>query len=229
MTDHVDPDHPGRPEPDDHPRQVGQRQPASRPPGTVITYSYLVTNTGNVTLTRSTVTDPMSGLSAISCPASSTLAPAPRRPAPPPTPPPRPTWIAAASPTPARPPARRRPARGHGHVDGRPSRPCESRDRAGQVGQTSPASRPPAPWSPTATRSPTPATSPWTRSPSPTRWPASRRSAARPPRSLRRRIRDLHGHLHHHPGRRRQGQRSPTPARPRGQPRSGSPVTDQAS
>ena len=39
--------------------------------GTVITYSYLVTNTGNVTLNPVTVTDPMPGLSAISCPATS--------------------------------------------------------------------------------------------------------------------------------------------------------------
>ncbi len=44
-------------------------------PGTLITYSYLVTNTGNVTLDPVTVTDPMVGLSALSCPDSS-LAPA---------------------------------------------------------------------------------------------------------------------------------------------------------
>jgi len=43
-------------------------------PGTLITYSYKVTNTGNVTLDPVTVTDPMPGLSAISCPATS-LAP----------------------------------------------------------------------------------------------------------------------------------------------------------
>ena len=42
-------------------------------PGQTIDYSYLVTNTGNVTLTSVTVTDPMTGLSGISCP-SSTLA-----------------------------------------------------------------------------------------------------------------------------------------------------------
>jgi uncharacterized repeat protein (TIGR01451 family) len=42
--------------------------------GTKITYSYRVTNTGNVTLTSVKVTDPMSGLSAITCPAT-TLAP----------------------------------------------------------------------------------------------------------------------------------------------------------
>jgi uncharacterized repeat protein (TIGR01451 family) len=42
--------------------------------GTVVTYSYKVTNTGNVTLTGVTVTDPMNGLSAISCP-TATLAP----------------------------------------------------------------------------------------------------------------------------------------------------------
>ena len=43
--------------------------------GTLITYSYKVTNTGNVTLTSIGVTDAMTGLSSISCP-SSTLAPA---------------------------------------------------------------------------------------------------------------------------------------------------------
>ncbi len=43
-------------------------------PGTVITYSYKVTDTGNVTLHPVTVTDPMKGLSAITCP-SSALAP----------------------------------------------------------------------------------------------------------------------------------------------------------
>ena len=44
-------------------------------PGTLITYSYKVTNTGNVTLTSVDVTDPMAGLSAVSCP-TATLAPA---------------------------------------------------------------------------------------------------------------------------------------------------------
>jgi uncharacterized repeat protein (TIGR01451 family) len=43
-------------------------------PGTLVTYSYLVTNTGDVTLTPVTVTDPMAGLSAIACPVAS-LAP----------------------------------------------------------------------------------------------------------------------------------------------------------
>ena len=43
-------------------------------PGVTVTYSYKVTNTGNVTLNPVTVTDPMPGLSAITCPASS-LAP----------------------------------------------------------------------------------------------------------------------------------------------------------
>ena len=42
--------------------------------GTPITYSYEVTNTGNVTLTSVGVTDPQAGLSAVSCPATS-LAP----------------------------------------------------------------------------------------------------------------------------------------------------------
>ena len=40
-------------------------------PGTPITYSYLVTNTGNVTLTSVGVTDPMAGLSAVNCPDAS--------------------------------------------------------------------------------------------------------------------------------------------------------------
>jgi len=43
-------------------------------PGTVITYTYVVTNTGNVTLNPVTVSDPMSGLSKVSCPDTS-LAP----------------------------------------------------------------------------------------------------------------------------------------------------------
>jgi uncharacterized repeat protein (TIGR01451 family) len=42
--------------------------------GQMITYTYVVTNTGNVTLSGVTVTDPMPGLSAISCPATA-LAP----------------------------------------------------------------------------------------------------------------------------------------------------------
>ena len=44
-------------------------------PGTAITYSYLVTNTGNVTLTSVDVSDARAGLSPISCPVTS-LAPA---------------------------------------------------------------------------------------------------------------------------------------------------------
>ena len=40
----------------------------------IVTYSFVVTNTGNVTLSNVGVTDPLPGLSAISCPAS-TLAP----------------------------------------------------------------------------------------------------------------------------------------------------------
>ncbi|MEX2557216.1 MAG: choice-of-anchor P family protein [Actinomycetota bacterium] len=43
-------------------------------PGDVISYTFVVTNVGNVTLTGITVTDPLSGLSAISCPGTS-LAP----------------------------------------------------------------------------------------------------------------------------------------------------------
>jgi uncharacterized repeat protein (TIGR01451 family) len=40
-------------------------------PGVLVTYSYLVTNTGNVTLNPVVVTDPMVGLSALSCPDTS--------------------------------------------------------------------------------------------------------------------------------------------------------------
>jgi len=43
-------------------------------PGTIVNYSYKVTNTGNVTLTQVSVSDPMTGLSAVSCPVT-TLAP----------------------------------------------------------------------------------------------------------------------------------------------------------
>jgi uncharacterized repeat protein (TIGR01451 family) len=43
--------------------------------GQVVTYRFAITNTGNVTLTHVTVTDPMSGLSAVNCP-DATLAPA---------------------------------------------------------------------------------------------------------------------------------------------------------
>ena len=42
--------------------------------GTPVTYSYKVTNTGNVTLTSVDVTDPMAGLSVVTCP-TATLAP----------------------------------------------------------------------------------------------------------------------------------------------------------
>ena len=41
-------------------------------PGETISYSFLVTNTGSVDLTGITVSDPLSGLSAISCPSSGT-------------------------------------------------------------------------------------------------------------------------------------------------------------
>jgi uncharacterized repeat protein (TIGR01451 family) len=37
-------------------------------PGTLITYTYLVTNTGNVTLSAISINDPMIGLSTITCP-----------------------------------------------------------------------------------------------------------------------------------------------------------------
>ena len=42
--------------------------------GTKVTYSYLVINTGNVTVTGVRVVDPMTGLSAVTCPTTS-LAP----------------------------------------------------------------------------------------------------------------------------------------------------------
>jgi uncharacterized repeat protein (TIGR01451 family) len=44
-------------------------------PGTVITYSYVVTNTGNVALTNVTVNDPMVGLSPIDCGGNSNVIP----------------------------------------------------------------------------------------------------------------------------------------------------------
>ncbi len=49
--------------------------PSFTAPGRVVTYSYVVTNTGNVTLSPVTVTDPMPGLSAINCFGVTTLAP----------------------------------------------------------------------------------------------------------------------------------------------------------
>ncbi len=54
--------------------QKDRQRPSFSAPGTDINYGYLVTNTGNVTLTPVTVTDPMTGLSAITCP-SVTLSP----------------------------------------------------------------------------------------------------------------------------------------------------------
>src|ERR1019366_3086845 len=42
--------------------------------GTLVTYSYKVTNTGNVTLNPVVVTDPMANLSALSCPVTSLAA-----------------------------------------------------------------------------------------------------------------------------------------------------------
>ncbi len=54
---------------------IGLGKTASVPsfgaPGVVITYSYLVTNSGNTTLTSIAVIDPMPGLSAVSCPDAS--------------------------------------------------------------------------------------------------------------------------------------------------------------
>ena len=65
--------HPGLPVPVHRAKKTASIKSYSAP-GTLVTYSYKVTNTGNVTLDPVTVTDPMAGLSAISCPATS-LAP----------------------------------------------------------------------------------------------------------------------------------------------------------
>ena len=54
--------------------KIGQHHDFSAA-GTLVTYSYKVTNTGNVTLTSVQVTDPMPGLSAIQCHGYTTLAP----------------------------------------------------------------------------------------------------------------------------------------------------------
>ena len=43
--------------------------------GTVLTYSYLITNLGNVTLTSVGVADPLPGLSTVNCHGVTTLAP----------------------------------------------------------------------------------------------------------------------------------------------------------
>ena len=42
-------------------------------PGTPVTYSYEVTNTGNVTLTSIAVIDPLPALSTVTCPVASLL------------------------------------------------------------------------------------------------------------------------------------------------------------
>ena len=71
--------------------------------GTLVTYSYLVTNTGNVTLNPVGGHRPDAGPLGHHLPGHARWPrPAPR-PAPPPTPPPRPTSTPARSPTPARP------------------------------------------------------------------------------------------------------------------------------
>ena len=59
---HLVGDRPGQPDPVDRHRQVGLIAGYSAP-GTPVTYTYAVTNTGNVTLTAVRVTDPMVGLS----------------------------------------------------------------------------------------------------------------------------------------------------------------------
>ena len=76
--------------------------------GETIHYTYMVTNTGNVTLHDITLRDDRLGT--ITCPAT-TLAPARPRPATRPTSPPRPTWTRAISPTRPPRPGIRRPGR----------------------------------------------------------------------------------------------------------------------
>ena len=49
--------------------KTARTRPALDAAGTLVTYSYLATNTGNVTLGPVSVTDPMEGLSSIDCPA----------------------------------------------------------------------------------------------------------------------------------------------------------------
>ena len=72
-------------------------------PGTTITYSYDVTNTGNVTLNPVVVSDPMSSLSAINCPTALARTGRRSRRARRRTRPRRPTSTVGSSPTPAPP------------------------------------------------------------------------------------------------------------------------------
>ena len=75
--------------------------------GDTIAYTYMVTNTGNVTLASVAVNDPSLGTVTCPTPASPGLAPGRRKPAPPsdPTPLPRPTGTPAKLPTPPPQPA----------------------------------------------------------------------------------------------------------------------------
>ena len=145
--------------PGHHAGQDGRASPASSAAGTPVTYSYLVTNTGNVTLNPVTVTDPMPGLSAITCPAT-TLAP-------------RATETCTATYTTTQADVERRHDHQHRHRHGHPADAAPTvtatstvtipavqtpGHHARQDGRASPASPPPARWSPTATWSPTPAT-----------------------------------------------------------------------
>ena len=75
--------------------KTARRRSSFTAAGTLVTYSYLVTNTGNVTLNPVTVTDPMPGLVGHHLPGHRRWPRAAPRPAPPPTPPPRPTSTAA--------------------------------------------------------------------------------------------------------------------------------------
>ena len=137
-------DRPRHQDPVDRHREVGHGRRVLGP-GHPDHLQLPVTNTGNVTLTSVGVTDPMVGLSRGQLP-HATLAPGPRRPAPPPTPPPRPTWTPGRSPTPARPPAPRR--RAHGSTTSSADRPGAPRPRRiglREDGRRSPGSRPRAP------------------------------------------------------------------------------------
>ena len=120
--------------------------------GTSITYSYKVTNTGNVTLHSVDVTDPLPGLSAIDLPGVD----------------PRTGRVGNVHRHVHHHPSRRRPRQHHEHRDGyghpadRPDGDCQSTvtiplsqspvDRTAEVSQHPRASRRPAPSSRTATR-----------------------------------------------------------------------------
>ena len=174
-------------------------QPTPRP-GRPVTYSYAVTNTGNVTLSPVTVTDPMSGLSAWPAPTPA-WRPAARRPAPPPTPPPRPTWTPAASPTPAPPPGPPRRGRGRRHRlgdhHGRPG-PAISLTKSASITSFAAAGTP-VTYSYLVTNTGNVTLNPVTVTDPMTGPLADHLPATTPWRPSA--LRNLHRHLHHHPGR----------------------------